>query len=224
LSGMGYIDSDSRVCDLLKTAMVEQSLSMRRLSKLTGFSTSTISRIMSGQQVASIHHFQAFSKHLKIPIDQLLQTAGVLDGRQLHSELVFLFHTIEDILNAFDIDLYTVIAQIQKQLLVYEQYAGTEEGQALVREGFPAKLQAMNGAGTVIDKLSLLYERFCDDCTDQNERSVIGSALLYFTVSTDVIPDYLFPIGYLDDAIAINMVLERLAQLHTSDVQEEALS
>ena len=34
------------------------------------------------------------------------------------------------------------------------------------------------------------------------KRSIIGSALLYFILSTDIIPDYVFPFGYLDDTIA----------------------
>ncbi len=32
------------------------------------------------------------------------------------------------------------------------------------------------------------------------ERCILGSVLLYFVLATDVIPDYVFPIGYLDDA------------------------
>jgi uncharacterized membrane protein YkvA (DUF1232 family) len=35
----------------------------------------------------------------------------------------------------------------------------------------------------------------------------MGSALLYFILPVDVIPDYIFPIGYLDDAIAVQLVL-----------------
>ena len=39
------------------------------------------------------------------------------------------------------------------------------------------------------------------------ELAVIGSALIYFIISVDIIPDYIFPIGYLDDAIAVKLVL-----------------
>ncbi|MEM5594999.1 YkvA family protein [Niallia circulans] len=33
----------------------------------------------------------------------------------------------------------------------------------------------------------------------------MGAALIYFIISVDVIPDYIFPIGYLDDAVAIKI-------------------
>jgi len=33
------------------------------------------------------------------------------------------------------------------------------------------------------------------------EQAVLGSGLLYFISAVDIIPDYLFPIGYVDDAI-----------------------
>lgn len=38
----------------------------------------------------------------------------------------------------------------------------------------------------------------------------MGSALIYFILSVDVIPDYIFPIGYLDDAVAVQLVLNAL--------------
>jgi uncharacterized membrane protein YkvA (DUF1232 family) len=40
---------------------------------------------------------------------------------------------------------------------------------------------------------------------------VIGSTLLYLILTPDVIPDYVFPIGYLDDAIAVSMTVDRLS-------------
>ncbi len=56
-----------------------------------------------------------------------------------------------------------------------------------------------------------MYSQFSNEDTPSAERAVLGSALLYFILSTDIIPDYIFPIGYLDDAIAVQMVLNKLA-------------
>ncbi len=39
----------------------------------------------------------------------------------------------------------------------------------------------------------------------------MGGALLYFIVSVDVIPDYIFPIGYIDDAAAVQFVFNQLS-------------
>ncbi|MEH7609111.1 DUF1232 domain-containing protein [Priestia megaterium] len=35
---------------------------------------------------------------------------------------------------------------------------------------------------------------------------------MYFILPTDIIPDYVFPIGYLDDAIAVQLVMNQLAE------------
>ncbi|MEC0105918.1 YkvA family protein [Paenibacillus taichungensis] len=57
-----------------------------------------------------------------------------------------------------------------------------------------------------------MHIQYCDEITSENDRTLIGSALLYFISSADLIPDYLFPIGYLDDAIVVYLVLDRLEQ------------
>nr|WP_275949849.1 DUF1232 domain-containing protein [Oceanobacillus jordanicus] len=40
----------------------------------------------------------------------------------------------------------------------------------------------------------------------------MGGALLYFVLTLDLIPDYLFPIGYIDDAIAVQLTVSMLAK------------
>ncbi|WP_235665746.1 DUF1232 domain-containing protein [Clostridioides difficile] len=34
--------------------------------------------------------------------------------------------------------------------------------------------------------------------------------LIYFVISTDVIPDFVFPIGFMDDLVALNIVTKLL--------------
>ena len=74
-------------------------------------------------------------------------------------------------------------------------------------------MNQVGGAGPFIEQLKQMHEQFCADDITPDERTILGSALLYFIIATDVIPDYVFPIGYLDDAIAVRLVLNRLAQL-----------
>lgn len=52
-----------------------------------------------------------------------------------------------------------------------------------------------------------------DESTPAEDRAILGSALLYYILATDVIPDYMFPIGYLDDAIAVQIALNRLKKV-----------
>lgn len=40
----------------------------------------------------------------------------------------------------------------------------------------------------------------------------MGGALLYFILPVDVIPDYIFPIGYLDDEFVVKLVLDLLSK------------
>ncbi|WP_343770096.1 YkvA family protein [Oceanobacillus oncorhynchi] len=39
----------------------------------------------------------------------------------------------------------------------------------------------------------------------------MGGVLLYFITPVDVVPDYIFPIGYMDDAIAVQIALKKLS-------------
>ena len=104
---------------------------------------------------------------------------------------------------------------MEQELFRYEQYAQTEEGQRIIREGFDSKVSQVSGAGPFIDQLKQMHRRFCLDETTPGERIILGSALLYFILSTDIIPDYVFPIQYLDDVMAVNSALRRLEKLQT---------
>ena len=61
---------------LLKTVLRERSLSMRKLSELTGIDTATISRIANGKQPANARHLQRIAHALNFPVGQLFSAAG----------------------------------------------------------------------------------------------------------------------------------------------------
>ena len=61
---------------LLKKILAERSLSMRKLSELTGIDTATISRIISGKRKATLNHLLKISDCLGIPHSELLITTG----------------------------------------------------------------------------------------------------------------------------------------------------
>lgn len=195
---------------ILKSSMAEQSISMRKLSSMCGICTASISRIMNHKQPANIHHLQEFSKHLGIPIEKLLFAVGIGKEENIDTDSYFMIQMIQGILISFELDLHSVIEDVKKELIKFEQYAKTEEGKNVIHHEFETKINKLNSSGIMIDHLHHLYERFCSEDTDIKQLPMIGSALLYFILSADVIPDYVFPIGYLDDAIAINLVLNRL--------------
>ena len=202
---------------LLKTVLRERSLSMRKLGELTGIDTATISRIANGKQPANARHLQRIAHALNYPVVQLLSAAGFEVGSprpEAASDIRTVVDYIQEMLRSSNlyIEQYTT-DRVEQELSRYEQYAQTEEGQRMIRDGFPAKLNQVGGAGLFIEQLKQMHKQFCTDGISPDERTILGSALLYFIIATDIIPDYIFPIGYLDDAIALRLVLNRLAQL-----------
>jgi len=197
---------------LLKSSMAEQSLSMRKLSKLTGICTASISRIINNKQPARIHHLQEFSKYLNIPFEHLLFAVGIGSKEIINEDSYFIINMIQDIFKSLDMDLHGVMEDIKHELGKYEQYAKTGEGKKVIHNGFMSKITEVNSSGIIIEQLNLLYKMFSLEDIDSNIQAIIGSVLLYFILSADVIPDYVFPIGYLDDAIAVNLVVSRLLQ------------
>ncbi len=203
---------------LLKTVLRERSLSMRKLSELTGIDTATISRIANGKQPANARHLQRIAQALDFPAGRLFSAAGFEVGSPRQETSADIHAAVDDIQDALkSSNLFSeqcTTDRVEQELFRYEQYAQTEEGQRLIREGFPAKVSQVSGAGPFIDQLKQMHQQFCTDEIKPDERAILGSALLYFILSTDIIPDYVFPIGYLDDAMAVKLVLKRLAKIN----------
>jgi uncharacterized membrane protein YkvA (DUF1232 family) len=82
-------------------------------------------------------------------------------------------------------------------------------------------VKQVGGVGPFIEHLKQMHTKFLEGDITKAERDILGSALLYFILSTDIIPDYVFPIGYLDDAIAVQLVLNRLSQMNASSQHDK---
>lgn len=205
---------ESRIGDLIKFLLKKHSITMRKLSSLSGMDSATISRIVNGKQQPKLMHLKLFSEHLHISLDKLIEASGydVEEGKKDNDAAILdSLDAIREVLRnskLFDPEITT--ARIEQELIKYEQYAQTEEGHRMICQDFNSKVNQVNGVGPFIEHLKEMYTRYCDEETPRHVRSVLGSALLYFILSADIIPDYIFPIGYLDDAIAVHLVLERL--------------
>lgn len=105
-------------------------------------------------------------------------------------------------------------------LVNYKQYAQTEEGRKSIIGNFEAKLQKVDGIGPFIGHLKQMYEKFRHEKCTFVESALMGSALFYFILPVDVIPDYLFPISYLDDAVAVSIVLNQLSKMRNVQGKE----
>lgn len=199
---------------LLKEFLKERSLSMRKFSELTGIDTATISRIINNKRNATPQHLEKFADCLGVPLINLFEAAGYpIEQRQEKSESDI--HTSVDAIqallkssNVYD-DEFSV-AQVEQKLESYGLFAQTEEGKNTIVKDFDEKIKNVGSVGPFISKLKELYERFLSGKGTLFELTIIGSTLLYFIIPVDVLPDYLFPIGYLDDAIAVQLTTKTL--------------
>lgn len=200
---------------LLKNQLKKQSLSMRKLSEQTNIDTATISRIINGKRKATPDHLKKMADCLNISISELYVAAGYpIEKNQEHldSDIHASIDSIQNFLESSNLyDKRFSIDQVQQELTKYEQYTQTEEGKETILSKFEEKLRSVGSIGPFINHLKDMYEKFRLNKGTAVELTIIGSALLYFILPVDVIPDYIFPIGYLDDAIAVKMVISFLS-------------
>lgn len=213
---MANENPNDRLGKLIKKLLKERALSMRQLGILTNIDPATVSRIINGKQPPKQKHLQKFAECLQVP-PQLLFDEMYPDSPHINKEKTDMYTSLDTIQqtlqssNLFDFDYTTT--RVKQELENYERYAQTTEGENRIRDSFASKLEQIDSAYPFIEQLTDMYQQFCNETISKEERAVLGSALLYFILSTDIIPDYLFPIGYLDDAIAVELAKEKLLEM-----------
>ncbi|GMA60331.1 transcriptional regulator [Alicyclobacillus fastidiosus] len=217
---------DGHFGTFLRQELDKANLSMRKLAKLCGLDPSIISRLVSGKQQPRPEHLSKIAEALQIPSIDLWRAAGYEISDDLPSNGVGAFYEdkapspIADQLRNLpfpeieNLDVNHIMAELQK----YRTYASTAEGKTVIENSFQSKVEQVSGVGPLLEKLNVMYRLYVDEETEPQNKQLIGSALLYFILATDIIPDYMFPLGYLDDAIAIDIVWKEL-QASTKLVQ-----
>lgn len=71
-------------------------------------------------------------------------------------------------------------------------------------------MKTLSGVGPFLEQLKNMYSLFINGRGTPRELMLMGGALLYFIMPVDLIPDYIFPIGYIDDAAAVQVILNQL--------------
>lgn len=205
----------SKLSLLLRELLKERSLSMRKLGELTKIDTATISRIINGKRKANPEHLQKIADCLGVPIADLFVAAGYpIDQKQeqQYSDMHSSIDIIQSVLEPSGLyDKTFTIKSVEQQLANYQHYSQTEEGKESILNGFEKKLMKVGSVGPFISQLKEMFERFRSKNGTSAELAVMGSVLIYFIVSVDIIPDYTFPLGYLDDAIAVKLALNLLS-------------
>lgn len=207
--------------EYFKIVIREKGVTLGRLSVDTSIDKATLSRIANNKQKPNMKHLKKLSKALKIPLVELLRKAGFeIEDMKDESNLIINqfdpdYSETEDILQFSqmikDGELETMV---QKELNKYEQFVMTDEGKKMIHKDFNNKLQDISQSGPFLTTLKKLYEKFCSVDITTNEFILIGAALLYFILPIDIIPDFIFPIGFVDDMIAVKIILNILEVGH----------
>jgi uncharacterized membrane protein YkvA (DUF1232 family) len=79
--------------------------------------------------------------------------------------------------------------------------------EALVADGFWDKLRRTLGHVPFVEDALAAYYCATDRATPLFVKAVLMGALAYFIVPTDVIPDFIFGLGYTDDAAVLAAAL-----------------
>ncbi|MFD1416108.1 DUF1232 domain-containing protein [Oceanobacillus jeddahense] len=201
--------------DKLKALLQARAISIRKCSEQTGIDKATISRIINGKREANIQHLRKFASCLDIPLAELLHAAGhPIHSEETHnlSDIHTSMKEIQQTLTASDLyqDNLSMDA-VQQQLESYEEQAQTEEGKQIIHNQFNKKVEEVGSIGPFINQLKDFYTHFTQNKRAPFTLAVMGGVLLYFITPVDVVPDYIFPIGYMDDAIAVQIALKKLS-------------
>lgn len=197
----------------LKEQLQIRSLSLRELSTQTEIDKATLSRIMNGKRKPTLNHLQRLSDALHISLDHLLATAGFsIKNERVHGNTFI--QAVEEIERTLkDHDVYDgkfSENELKQKLNEYETYSQSDEGKETISAYFEKKIDTISGVGPFLDQLKSMYSSFMSRRGTSRELMLMGGALLYFIMPVDLIPDYIFPIGYIDDAAAVQVVLNQL--------------
>lgn len=197
----------------------ENNLSLRKFSKIVDIPTSTLSRIINSKQKPSITHIKKLSKFIPLFLNSFLNDD--LSSKDINIDIT----NTQSIQNN---ELYNILKfsqfadskklnqEINNQFNKCKEYAKTQDGINMIKSDFDRKIKEINGVGPLIDSLENLYSRYILENPSSTKALIIGAVLLYFIIPLDVIPDYLFGIGYIDDMLLLQFELSVLDKLKSN--------
>jgi len=200
---------DTELGLLIEKSLKKQSLSLRRLSEMSNIDKGTLSRIKNGKRKATPNHLQIISECLHISLHELYAAAGYPIGLEKGNEITDLQSSIDSIQYMLSISEHGnqsfSFEQVEKQLEELSVYSQTPEGNHKIIKNFKNKIDKVGSVGPFINELNGMFNKFLTGKGPAAELAIIGGVLMYFIIPVDVLPDYLFAIGYLDDAISLKI-------------------
>ncbi|WP_130859330.1 helix-turn-helix domain-containing protein [Gracilibacillus phocaeensis] len=189
---------------VIRQKLVEQNISMRQLAKQTNINVSTISRIINGKRQATLQHLQSIAAVLNLPLTDLVE-------KKPEEAFISLAH-VRGIIYDMKLPVEDISEERLKDTITeYQQKSNTPQGKTKILQQFKEKLSSIQGQGPMVEQLESMYIAFKEGKRPRSELLLMGSALFYFITSIDILPDYLIPVGYLDDALVIQYVLQSMS-------------
>ncbi|MCL5967609.1 MAG: helix-turn-helix domain-containing protein [Firmicutes bacterium] len=187
----------------VRVRMEEEHLSVRGLARRAGLSHSVVSRFLNGHSHPSVPTLRALAGALDLTLDDLTREAPGEGWGDATAGARLLASPPQ-----------TLVRKVTAELDRLRAFAGTEEGRLLARELFERKVENIGASGPLIERLKGLQRLYLTaDNVAPGVRAAAGSAVLYFIQAVDAIDDFLWPIGYLDDAIALELAEAQIARL-----------
>lgn len=183
---------------LLRACLASRGISLRALGRATGVSHSSVSRLLAGRARPTPGRLRAIAPALGCPAEALLAAAGL--GRSAAADDPWDTPRRLGVAPAPP----ALVVRVAQRLERPQACAATTAAVETVRTGLEVKLAASGAGGPVIERPRALGRHYLDG-TDAPvaARHAAGSAVLSFLLAMDAIDDFLFPLGHLDDAIAI---------------------
>ena len=203
------MNNQEKLHQFIKDEMKYREMTLRMFSKAVNIDHATLSKIMNGKRKANINHLQKLSDSLSVDFDFLLESAGFKHAEK--DELEQTWIAVQKIVNEMtDIEENISFKRVNEEISYFESYSGTADGSRKIHSEFDDKIKETSGIGKYTEQLKIMYGYFINDKGTLKSQLLVGAALLYFIVTTDLLPDYLLPVGLLDDAFIVQVILQRL--------------
>lgn len=92
----------------------------------------------------------------------------------------------------------------------------------VVERGFWSKFRRVAASVPFAEDLLAAYYAAVDPTTPRHVQAILLGALAYFVVPMDIIPDFVFGLGFTDDAAVLAAALKTLAGHISGDHREHA--
>lgn len=204
---------------LLRGAIERRNYSVRQLADLTSIDKATISRIVNGKRKPTLQHLKKLSAALDLSFNDLVEAIDQdLDSEYSKKKKTEKNFSATPLANEMDLlqksvqlhDKSITIDKLSTELETFEKYAETNEGISTIEEGFEAKVKNFGNIGPYIQQLQLWHQKISKREGSKKELAIMAGALLYFILPLDLLHDYVFAVGYLDDCLAIQIAANKL--------------